>query len=218
MSAPEKFESFADTVRDSIPSLLHLIEGRDGLRDFLRDVDSLATILDAYNNVNCGKRGREGLWTFEGELVNDFKVTIRKPSPRDLPDVSIIDVESRKPISLSQLVIRTRDKFDLVFGTGEGPDYSKIQSELSKVLRMLMSIHNETKATFDANEARREEAAAKLASLKTKIDQEKADVERRNGECQLSFKRAREIAKLGYWSLAGAITQIIGVAVTLVAF
>lgn len=217
MTNSKKVDSLAVTVRDTIPSLLHLIENREGLADFLRDVNSLATILDAYNNVNCGKRGREGLWTFEGELVNDLKVTIRKPSPRDLPDVSIIDVESRKPISLSQLVTRTRDKFDLVLSSEEGLNYPKIQSELTKALKVLMSIHKEAKATFEKNETRRVESEAQLTSLKAEVEQEKVNVERRNGECQHLIRRAREIASLGYWSLAGAFVQITCVAVTLVA-
>lgn len=204
-------------VRDLMPNLLHLIEGREGLREFLRDLHSLATILDAYNNVNCGKRGRDGLWTFEGELVNDLKVTIRKPSPRDLPDVSIIDVVSRKPISLSQLVIRTRDKFDLVSGLEEGLDYSRIQSEIIKVFRVLQSIDDEAKASFAKSETRRKETEERFASLKTEIEQERINVERRNGECQVLIKRAREIANLGYWALAGAFAQIACVAVTLVA-
>lgn len=93
----------------------------EALLSEIDEVHHLKTILEAYSNILIGRKGREGLWKFENEEVGPYRVTISKMSPRDLPNVSIINSVSKEPIPLSLLVDRTRDKLVATISQVEGP-------------------------------------------------------------------------------------------------
>lgn len=177
-----------------MPKLLHLAEKEKELREFITDFQSLATILQAYDNILSGKRGRDGLWTFEGEKVNNFKVTVRKPSPRDLPDISILDSVSKNPISLSQLVIRTRDKLDLMFGGEKGLIDINIIPEINGAFLSKSNAVKTVKKVLDECTSRSRELTEEEARLKERIRQEEIRIEERDGECQRVMKQAKMVA------------------------
>lgn len=196
------------SAKISMPKLFHLAGKGKELRDFITDFQSLATILQAYDNILSGKRGRDGLWTFEGEKVNNFKVTIRKPSPRDLPDISILDSASKNPISLSQLVIRTRDKLDLMFDGEKGLIDVNIIPEINAAFLSKHSAVETVKKALNQCTSRSRELVEEEVRLKEKIRQEEIRIEERDGECQKVMKQAKMVATLGYWILAGTLTQV----------
>lgn len=107
----------------------------------------LMKILDAYNNILIGRRGKEGIWKFENEEVGPYRVTISKPSPRDLPNVTIVSIESKEAIPLSLLVDRTRGKLAETLSEVEEPiaqaikqlRFATISGEYAEFMRKVMN-------------------------------------------------------------------------------
>jgi hypothetical protein len=161
----------------------------EALLSEIDEVHHLKTILEAYSNILIGRKGREGLWKFENEEVGPYRVTINKPSPRDLPNVSIISSVSKEPIPLSLLVDRTRDKLVATISQVEGP-LLKTAKEIkfagvirnyrdlmSKIMAKVEDQNNDVKIAYD-HLKKQQNLTARMREKCVALQKEKDEVKR----------------------------------------